>query len=566
MKSLEQLKIDQKNNGWLWKIEHPNDERALLNGCQTDFNAAEKIRKFFEKLLKIPGASGGMVPFVLLDWWYSKILAPLYGWKRKDGRRRFDKGFITTAKKSGKSTVLSGLPLFAITADGEEEAEAYSTAVDRDQAAIIYKKTDRMVKLSESLSRVIHRVPSQKRLLHDASGSWYEAISSDADSAEGKNPHLLIADELHVWKDRQFFSSLMYGDIRRSQPLFLMITTAGDDEECIGYEEYQFARDLLDPNNDFYSESHFAFIAEADKERNWDDPEGWIEACPSLSDWGTTAIEKLEAKCLEAKKTPRKQRDFKRYICNWWVNVNEKPWINIDDWRACKSDLLDHGGEKTWGGLDLSRTMDLTALCMAFSADDCIEYFWRFWCPKDRIREHEDNWRVPLSTWIREGWVIATPGNSVDYAWVRREISGIMLDELGKPLEGKWENNFSDKYVIQTIGFDPWNSSKIITELNEYDGVSMVPVRQGYASLNSPCKEIERRIADKKIRHGGNPVMDWMIRNCITDDDPAGNIKPSKKKSRQKIDGVSAMVIATHEFMLAVDKSSKYEKEGMTVL
>ena len=545
-RSLKQLKIDVRNGGWPWPIEHPNDERALLGGCRPDFAAAERIRNFYLKLLRLPKQDGGGTePFVLIDWWYSRVLAPLFGWKKADGRRRFDKGFVSTGKKQGKSTVLAGLPIYMITADGEEEAEAYSAATDRDQAGIVYKKTDRMVKLSPSLSRVLHRVSSQKRIVHEASGSWYEAISSDADSAEGKNPHLLIADELHVWKDRQFFNALMYGDIVRPQPLFLMITTAGDDQTSIGYEEYQFAKDLLDPANDFYSESHFAFIAEAKSTREWDDPAGWLEACPSLAAGVIGSVEKLQAKCDEAKQSPRKQREFRRYICNWWVDINEDPWLDVDAWRACKAATEPHDGKRCWGGLDLSKSRDLTALCLAFPDGEYLDLWWHFWCPADRVKDHEDKWRVPLSMWIADGWITATPGNIVDYAYIRQFISGVMLDAEGKPLADRWPDAMAACYQIRQIGFDPWNSTKLVTELGEYDGLQMMEVRQGYASISAPCKEFERRMLGRKIRHDGNPVMDWMVRNCITDSDPAGNIKPSKKKSQQKIDGVAAAIIAT---------------------
>ena len=559
-KSLEQLKIDAKRSGWPWPIEHPNDERALLNGCRTDFKAAERVRRFFEGMLVVPQEGGGTKPFVLIDWWYRDVLAPLFGWKRADGRRRFDKGFVTTAKKSGKSTVLAGLPLYMMIADGEEEAECYSTAVDRDQASIIYKKVSRMVQLAPELESrkggILKRVDSQKRIVYEAKGSWYEAISSDADSTEGKNPHLLIADELHVWKDRQFFNALMYGDIARTQPLFLMITTAGDDPTGIGFEEYNFAKDLLDPTNDFYSESHFAFVAEASEGLEWDDPKGWEEANPSLACGALGSVEKLQSKCDEARQTPRKQREFIRYICNRWVDSVEDPWLNSDAWDRCGlEEIPDHAGDVCWGGLDLSRVRDLTALCLAFRDGEYVDLKWWFWLPKSRLKELEDADRVPYRDWVSDGWIEATDGSlaSIDYGAVRECLMG--------------DAGVVATYELQDVGFDPYNASSLTKELMEQDGLKLEIFRQGMLSYNAPCKELERLVIEGKLRHGKNPVATWMSRHCVVARDKAGNIMPAKDKSIKKIDGMAAAAMAIGRMMVSpFEQGSVYDTPGSLCL
>lgn len=558
---LQQLKTKAKRGGWPWKIDHPNDERALLNGCYPDFAAAERVRKFFQTFLVLPKIGGGTQQFNLLDWWYRDVIAPLFGWKKKDGRRRFDKGFITTAKKSGKSTVLAGLPLYMILADGEEEAEAYAAATDRDQASIVFRKTLRSVRLSPHLGKVVRAVESQKRIHHDGSGSLFEAISSDADSAEGKNPHLLIADEVHVWRDRQFFNSLMYGDIVRTQPMFLMITTAGDDCETVGFEEYEFAKQLLDPNDDFYSESHFAYIAEAGPQYEWDDPEAWLAAQPSLRGEVDKArpredddppaepivignVDKLAAKCEEAKKSPRKKREFIRYICNRWVAEVQDSWLDFDQWKTCGGPIPLHIGDICFGALDLSATRDLSSLCLAFPGDECIDLVWTFWTPGSRVKDHEDDWRVPLRDWIEDGWVVASGDNAIDYADIRQAVSGVICDANGQVVE-RDDSCVASEYQLQCLAYDPWNASTLVKQqLEDADGIPCEPMRQGYQSMNAPSKELERMIAEGTLRHGDNPVVDWMVRHCVVDQDPAGNIKPNKKKSRHKIDGLVAAVMA----------------------
>lgn len=561
-KSLEQLKTDAKNAGWPWKIWHPNDERALLEGCFLDFAAAEKVRRFYKKCLVVPKSGVGMVPFHLLDWWYRDVIAPIFGWKKADGRRRFQKGFITTAKKSGKSTVLAGLPLYMILADNEPEAEAYATAVDRDQASIIFQKTLHAVRKSPSLTAICRTIESQKKIFHDSTGSWFEAISSDADSSEGKNPHLLLADEVHVWKDRAFFNSLMYGDIARNQPLFLMITTAGDDEESVGFEEYEAAKDLLNPDEPYYIQSAFAYISEAKDPDKWDDPQSWLEAQPSLrgevdherprepDDLPATPVilqevGKLQDKCDEAKQSPRKRREFIRYICNRWVTEVENTWINLDLWDQCGGEIPDHTGEDCWVGLDLSASVDLTAICLCFLRDDLFDLVWKFWIPKADIKRREDDWRIPLRDWVSQGWVETSNENSINYRHVRKTISGATFNDRGERLPDIWPESVRAKYNIIELAADPWNAKELCEEdLVKQDGLNVVFHRQGIASMNEPCKKFELLLADKRIRHGNNPVARWMARHVVVDTDASGNLKPNKKKSRHKIDGIVTAVMA----------------------
>lgn len=580
-KSLAQLKIDAQAGGWPWPIVLPHDERALLDGCYPDFAAAERVRRFFGKCLVLPKEGGGVRPFLLLDWWYRDVIAQLFGWKRPDGRRRFDKGFITTAKKSAKSTVLSGLAAYMLGFDGEEEAEVYSAAVDRDQASIIFRKVARNIKLSKSLSRHFRCVESRKQIWHDASGSRYEAISSDADSAEGQNAHCLIADEVHVWRDRQFFNSLMYGDIARTQPLFLMITTAGDDDKSVGYEEYVYAKDLL--GGTIYSMSHFAYIAEAAPGREWDDPLGWLDAQPSLrgevDELRATAsvelarkqgrkpdvldgpnpkttigsLDKLQAKCDEAKASPRKKREFIRYIGNRWVTDSERCWLTTEAWAQCCNESAPHFGEPCAAGLDLSQTRDTTSLCLAFRCGDMIDLEWRFWIPAENIKEREEAWRVPLREWVAQGWITATPGNVVDYRAIRTAISGARFDENGSRLADDPEALVA-KYDLRVLAFDPWNSRELIErQLFDEDGVPVAQFRQGYRSMSEPCKAFERLVLGGLLNHGKNPVAAWQARNVICDQDPAGNLKPNKEKSRAKIDGIVAAIMAVSALTVNAD-------------
>lgn len=573
---------------------HPGDERALLAGCWYDVEAAERVIEYFATLLVIPWEKGDTLndwerywinrcasfdcdrwqplkPFVLLQWWYKKVLSKLFGWRREDGRRRFQKAFVTTAKKSGKSSTLSGLPLYMMTADGEMDAETYAAATTRDQAGIIYKKVLDMTKRSPHIGNRLHPVPSKKRVVHEASGSLFEAISSDVDSSEGKNPHLLIVDELHAWRNRAFFEALMYGDIQRSQPLFLMITTAGDDPESVGKEEYDFAAALIDPDNDFWSTDHFAYIAEFDRDpdtqrkvkREWDDPAGWLAANPSIAE-GVGSIEKLQSKCEEAKQSPRKQRAFLRYICNGWLDNSADAWLDARQWRSCGSVLPDHAGEPVWCGLDLSSVNDFTALAMAWRAgNDIIDLQVRLWMPAEGIREKSQQWKVPLQDWIDAGWIETTPGATVNYSFLRSAISGYVAPKIPRDKDA-----VTQQFDLRELAYDRYNGHKLVeTELGGEDGIVIAEHGQGYLGMSPPAKEFEARVNDGRLRHDNNPVMDWMIRSTIVDEDPAGNIKPNKKKSKNKIDGVVAAVMAVERAALNQPKQqSVYSTRGVILI
>lgn len=553
---LPQIITTAKRQKWFdWITEpngtlHPNTERALLNGCTFDVEAAEKVRMFFEDLMRIPNPAGsGTMPFAMLRWWYRRVLAQLFGWKQKDGRRRYDKAFITTAKKSAKSTTMAGLPIYMITAEGIHEAEAYATATDRDQASLIYGKTSKIVRDSKHLSRVLKRKDSLKRIEHPASGSWFEAISSDADSAEGKNPHLLICDELHAWRDRSFFNSLMYGDIMREQPLFLMITTAGDDVESVGYEEYEFAKELLDPASDLYSQSHFAHICEAFPEQtvdslDWDDPAGWVQANPSILE-GVGSVEKLKTKCEEAKASPGKKNSFIRYICNRWVAESDELLISQDDWNRCQHGQKSYNGASAYGGLDLASSEDFSALCVAWDDRGQLQLEWRFWIAEDGIKDKQDRWRVPLIDWIRDGWVTVTSGNTTDYSVIRRDISGALFDDDGSKRGDKFDGAICEQFAIEAIGYDPYNAKELCEfQLFNQDGIPMEEFRQSILHMNEPTKTFARRVKEGRINHGGNPVAKWMIGNVVVKPDASGNIRPLRPTLRRKIDGIVAAIMA----------------------
>jgi len=258
------------------------------------------------------------------------------------------------------------------------------------------------------------------------------------------------------------------------------------------------------------------------------------------------SLEKLQAKCNEAKESPRKKREFVRYICNRWTLEVDNVWLPADAWDQCIGPSRAHDGDTCWGALDLSSTRDLSSLCLAFWEGDTLDLKWTFWTPADRVKEHEEEWRVPLRDWVERGWVIATPGDIIAYSAIRAAISGVVLSDQGNHSLIVWHRRPCSDTAFSLSATTRGNAQKLVEEeLFNYDGIKVEEVRQGFASLNGPSKEFERMVAGRLINHAANPVATWMARHCVVDTDPAGNIKPNKKKSRHKIDGILTAVMAT---------------------
>ena len=523
------------------------DRLAVEQGCWFDLPAAERVRDFFSKFLRHSKGEWAGQRFDLLPWQWDDVLCPIFGWKRADGTRRYRKGYIEVAKKNGKSTFCAGLSLYLLVGDDEPGAEVYSAGADREQASIIFREAASMVRASPELSDHIQVVPSTKRLVFPRAQSWYHALSADAYRQEGLNAHAVIFEELHAQKTRDLWDTLAYAGASRRQPLLIAITTAGWNRESICWEQRQYAQRVID--NLIEDTSFFAYIRAADEKDDWTDPEVWRKANPSF---GITVKEaEFTEACKEAQAEPRKENTFKRYRLNVWTEQAIR-WISMAKWEACGGEVDRKAlrGRKCFAAFDLSAAKDLTALVLVFPPDDAEEP-WKvlpsFWIPRDRAVEKERKDKVPYLTWERQGFITLIPGEVIDYGWIERAI----LD-LGK------------EFQVPEVAFDPWNASQTANNLMDA-GVELIQFRQGYKSMNEPSKEFERLMIAGKLAHGGHPVLRWNAANvCVVEDD-AGNIKPSKKHSPERIDGIVASIMGLGRAMLA-EKESVYETRGILTL
>ena len=548
---LKSLLDAAKDEGWSEWIRTEADKKAVLGGCWFDTEAANRVVTFFERFLKLSKGQWAGKPFVLQEWQKQDLLMPLFGWKKRNGFRRFRNGYIEIPKKNGKSALCSGIALYLLVADGEPGAEVYSAAADRDQASIVYGESERMVKASPSLSKRLTVVPSRKTIYFQKTNSVYRALSADVPTKEGLNIHGLIFDELHAQPDRKLFDTLRYGGAARQQPLMVSITTAGFDRNSICWEQHEYARKILKGLVD--DESFFALIYAANEDPNegpvddWTQEATWFKANPSLGI--TIDVDSFASECKEAQEKPTLQNTFKRYRLNIWTSSDVR-WMPMDKWDA-SAGLVDPAalmGRECYGGLDLSTTLDITACVFLFPEDGAYKTLPLFWIPEENMAERVKRDRVPYDVWARQGLIKATPGNAIDYAFVEADILA-----------------FANAHNVKEIAYDPWNSSEIIQRLTDA-GLVMVPIRQGFASMSGPMKQMEALVYSKALHHGGNPVLRWMIDNVQASVDPAGNIKPDKGKSREKIDGIVAAIMALGRAGMRGNQKSVYEERDIITL
>lgn len=510
--------------------------------------AGERGVYFFETFLRHSKGKWAGQPFKLLDWQRTQLIMPLLGWMRPDGTRRFRTAYAQVAKKNGKSTLAAGLNLYMLVGDGEMGAEVYCAAVDRPQAGIVFREAASMVKASPELSKRLEVIESRYRIVDHKTRSWFASMSKDSGSNEGPNPHAIVVDELHAHKDRRLFEALRYGGAARSQPLFMSITTAGSDHETICFQQYQYAKQVL--SGELKDWSFFGYVAEPGEKDDWTAEETWKKANPS---YGLTVTpDGMREACAEAVAQPAMENAFKRYRLNMWTEQAER-WMPMAAWDACDRDELPPLAlkRKCYAGLDLSSTQDFASLGLVFPPKNEGEK-WRLacrhWIPMETAKKRQKA-GVPVLDWGKAGKVIIVPGAVIDYDKIRAEILAV-----------------DAAFGIEEIAVDRWNSTQLQTQLMG-DGMEVVQFGQGFASMTAPTKELMRLVIDGKLEYCNEDVLRWMMTHVAADTDAAGNEKPNKERSGDKIDGVAAIMMALGRAMVApIAKKSKYATAGMTTL
>ncbi|GIW15676.1 MAG: terminase [Tepidiforma sp.] len=499
-------------------------EEGRRRGLRWDEAEARRAIEFMQHLRQSRGQWAGQ-PLELLPW-QQFVVGSLFGWRRADGLRRFRRGYIEVARKNGKSTMAAAIALYLLLADGEPGAEVYCAATKRDQAKVTWEEAWRMVQQTPALRAMTAGVPSRANLTVPSTWSKLEALGRDADTLDGLNPHGVIIDELHAHEDRDTIDRLETALGARRQPLLLFTTTAGLEDRPAWVATRGYAERVV---RGFEDDRWFVYIACMDPADDWTDPANWPKANPSLGQ--TLRLEDLEQEAREALGSPARQAAFRALRLNTPAAI-AGGWLDLREWDACCDPGLTleaFRGRACWAGLDLATTRDTTALALVTRLDDGRFAAWEeYWVPAETIAARSREDQVPYVAWAEAGWLHATPGAVTDYGAVRARLREL-VDDWGLD--------------IRELAYDRWNASQLIVELRA-DGLTCTPHGQGHASMAGPCRDLETLLGAGRLVHAPNPVTRWMAGNVVTEMDAAGNQKPSRRNSTDRIDGIVALLMA----------------------
>lgn len=505
------------------------DPFASAGECRFERKAAQKALEFFPAMLRhVEGTMAGQ-PFQL-ERWQQSIIANLFGWFRADGSRRYREALLFVPRKNGKTPLAAGIALYILFCDPEFGQQNYLAAGEREQAGYLFRQCKGMVQRKQALEKNCRCYGStaaagqSQSIVRQSRNSFLRVVSADADTKHGGNTSLAIIDELHVQPNRDLvdvFTTSM-ASANRKNPLLIYLTTSDFERESICNEKHDYACKVRDGVID--DPSFLPIIYEASKEDDWTSPETWRKANPNLG--VSVSLEYLERECKRAQETPAYENTFKRLHLNLRTEQDVR-WLSLDSWDTCKREFTaaDLEGRPCFGGLDLASTTDIAAFVLVFPGEPLFVLPF-FWVPKERMRARERKDRVPYATWAGKGLIRATDGNVIDYDVIRRDI-----------------NRLRETFDVRKVAVDRWNASQIVTQLIG-DGLEIEYFGQGFASMTAPTKQIERLVVSRQLAHDGHAVLRWMVSNASVEEDAAGNQKPSKKKSTEKIDGVVAAIMA----------------------
>lgn len=517
----------------------------MLPDSHYNKDKADRAVAFIEHLCHTKGKWAGQ-PFLLLPW-QEQIVRDLFGIVKENGKRQFLTAYIEVPKKNGKSELAAAIALYLLYADNEPSAEVYGAACDRNQASIVFDVARQMVEMSPALMRRSKIRTAGKRIINYRNAGFYQVLSAETGTKHGLNVSGLVFDEIHAQPNRKLYDVQTKGSgDAREQPLFFIITTAGNDKNSICYELHTKALHLMAGRKKDYT--FYPVVYGLEGEADWTDEANWYKANPSLGH--TIQIDRVREAYQNAIENPAEENVFKQLRLNIWTSASIR-WIpeQVYDKGNLPIDLDSLRGRMCYGGLDLSSTSDITALVLAFPPRTEEEKYILlpfFWLPEDTLELRCRRDHVLYDVWQKQGFIQTTEGNVIHYGFIEK-----FIERLG------------ETYYIREIAYDRWNATQMVQNLEDM-GFTMVPFGQGFKDMSPPSKELFKLLMEGNINHGGNPVLKWMAGNVVMRQDPAGNIKPDKEKSVEKIDGIVASIMALDRCVRnGTGSGSVYDERGV---
>ncbi len=522
--------------------------RFMADTSHYDEHQADYVVNFIQCLRHTKGKWAGE-PFTLLEW-QEDIIRNVFGILKPDGKRQFKTVYVEIPKKNGKSELAAAVALYLLFGDGEASPEVYGAAADRQQASIVFDVGRVMCEMTPALEKRSKIKGATKRIDCLTNNGFYQVLSAEVGTKHGLNVSGLVLDEVHAQPNRKLYDVLTKGSgDAREQPVFFLISTAGNNLQSICYELHQKAIDILEGRKT--DPTFYPVIYGAGMDEDWTDPEVWKRANPSLGE--TIQLESVAEACEQAKQNPAEENTFRQLRLNQWVKQVIR-WMPMDKWDACAFPVNEEEleGRVCYGGLDLSSTTDLTSFCLVFppeSEDDKYIVLPYFWLPEETLDLRVRRDHVNYDLWEKQGYIHTTEGNVVHYGFIEK-----FIEELGT------------RFNIRDIAFDRWGATQMVQDL-EGMGFEVVAMGQGFASMSPPTKELMKLVLEKKIAHGGHPVLRWNVDNICIRQDPAGNIKADKSKSTEKIDGAIACIMALDRAIRCGNANTErvYDSRGLLV-
>ena len=496
-----------------------------------DIKKAHRPINFIERICRQSKGRWAGKP-LKLELFQKAFIEALFGFVDKDtGLRKYKKAIFFVARKNGKSVLDSAIATYMLTRDDEGGAEIYSIATKKEQAKIVWEESKKMIRKSPVLAKAIRCLVGG--IYYDANDSYFRALASDSNSLDGLNSHLVIADELHAWKDKNLLDVMYDSMSARTQPILLETSTMGIVRQNVFDIEYDYASQVIDGT--IQDETLLPVIYELDNENEWTNEMAWYKANPALG--VIKSLKDIREKVERAKANPI---ELVNLLCKDF-NIRQtglNAWLNFDE---LNNERIYTDWKDTYciAGVDLSSTTDLTCATLLGVKNKEIRVKQMYWIPSNSLEKKVIDDKIPYDKWLKAGWLRLSGDSKIDY----RDITQWFLEEVRN-------NDLRPLFV----GYDSWNAQYWVEEMASY-GFNMVEVRQGAKTMSSPMKIMKADLIDKKINYNNNPILKWCLSNTIVKMDSNENIQPDKEKSRQRIDGAVSLIDA---YCIFVEKQQEY--------